>query len=212
MIIALFDYISYRAKRGRYSRISIEREGGNLASPELYGFLKEARPLDSMLYHGSNSFLSWTVMYFTNCVWSHVASFGENGYLYDMTTHGYIKHHFSSYLDGNGYIILRRPKQPPNQEQIQKAIQWAEARIGCPFSWKNVLWMGVEILLGSHHNYHFRISLDFLIFCAVFLPVGLLNHVFGYIILSVMIVYCCIVLVNRPRRIEDAKKLFRQEP
>lgn len=212
MIFALLDYLNYRKHRGPYSPATIERQGGKFATQSLYSCLEDAQPGDHMLYHGSNSILSWLVMYFTESIWSHIAVFGENGYLYDLTTSGLIKHHFSDYLDGNGYITLGRQKQI-TKEQVQKSIQWVEEQLkrGCRFSWWKVFCLGVAILFGGHRHYRFRLTIDFLVLCNLFLPLSFLSPTYGYVSHALMILHCCVVLLNRPRRVAMAASLMPKD-
>jgi hypothetical protein len=200
MIFAIVDYLKYRFRKGHYAHSSILQEGGRLAAPELYGDLERAHPGDILIYHGSNSILSWLVMYYTDSVWSHTASFGENGALYDATTGGVIKHHFSDYLDENGYIALMTPTPPMTSDEIRASIQWAEKQIGAGFNWWGVLRFWAAIVLGSHCLYRFRYTADFLVLGTFLLPLGFLWPSLGWAILATMGCYCLVVVLTRPRR------------
>src|SRR5665213_2801633 len=114
MLLALLDYFYYRRGKGIYSHAALERQGGKVAAPGLAPLLEVCKPGDHLLHHTSNSIQSWLVMYFTASPWSHVTVLAKGGQLYDMTTDGFRIHHFSDYLDGNGYILVLHPKQPFN--------------------------------------------------------------------------------------------------
>jgi hypothetical protein len=109
MIFAVLDYISYRFRRGAYSDERIQAEGGSLATKENYPHPERFRPGDIVFLHTADSFLSWTVMYYTSSVWSHTATVTTDGNIVDATTGGVFEHPLDDYLSMAGATSWLRP-------------------------------------------------------------------------------------------------------
>lgn len=144
-------------------------------------------------------------MYFTASAWSHITVMGRHGQLYDMTTDGFRIHHFSNYLDGSGYILVRRPNQPFD---VDSAIAYANSCIGTKFNWFGVIRLGYIIVLGAHPSYNFRLSVDVFLIAAPFLCLGLLKPFLGWCVFAAMLCYCVTVIFNIPARRRMARNMF----
>ena len=140
-LFALIDYFKYRLKRGRYSCTALEKAGWKLATRDnLLPFADKFKIGDVLFYHDPNSVRGWMIMYWTDCVASHVAGFVENGQLLDATTSGVMKHPFTDYLDGRSYLCIKTPTLLPCVRFPQvvrcrlplrlRLLSWLQATLG----------------------------------------------------------------------------------
>jgi hypothetical protein len=136
-------------------------------------------------------------MYYTGpTIWSHVTTFGHNGYIYDTTTKGVTKHHVSDYFDGNTYIAVMQSERM-SEEERRAGLFRAETLVGHKFNWLGVLIFWLMIILGKEEEYRFRYSLDIIILLTF---LSMLSSRFVTIQLCVnglMFIYISIVIFNR---------------
>src|ERR1039458_498005 len=179
MIFAILDYMNYRRRRGTYSDASIRAEGGQLAVPENFPHPEQFKMPTLVALHTADCFLSWLVMYYTSSVWSHVASFSENGYIIDATTDGVIEHPFSDYLDGKSYILIKTFEIKTTDEQQKGVLAWAREQVGCGFNWVGVIRLFLYTIFGFRDKYRVRYSVDFLLLAGCFTPIWLVRPSIG---------------------------------
>jgi hypothetical protein len=197
MIFAIIDYLKYRFNKGIYSKVSITKDNVYLADKNCLPVLESCKPLDILLVHTKNSFLSWLVMYYTGpTIWSHVATFGYNGYIYDATTKGVIKHHISDYFDGNTYIAVRQ-LEGVSEEKRKEASFFLETNVGCKFNWKGILMLWLKIISGKNDHYRLRYSSDIIIALLFLALLSCRFFVMQVFITVVLLVYISVVVFNK---------------
>ncbi len=175
MLFALYDYCKYRLRLGKYSDKFLRDHDFLPADKEYFTDLSQLTAGCVFFYHAKNSFISWLVMYYTNSYVSHCANFVENGFLIDCTLQGVIKHPFTDYLDGRGYICIKTPRGLTD-EAAREISQTAHRFVGKPYDWKGALNLGLFYILGRQESFRISCILDFL---TVLLPVMLLSYKFA---------------------------------
>jgi len=177
MVFALVDYLLYRSRLGKYHPRAIEGSGGILATRENFPANANLWPGDVLIMHTCRSFLSWCVMYYTSSVWSHTALYAGDDRLVDATTAGVLEHPFADYLDGNAYIVVRRPKGATPEEGPQ-VVNAARKFLGRPFGWHKVYAIWLRTMLGGE-LYRLKFTGDLLAVSVPLLVVLYLAH--GYL-------------------------------
>lgn len=211
MLFAISDYIKYKLQIGMYCMKAIEENYATAHTMNATECTNTCKTGDILLVHTTNSFLSWLVMYYTGpTIWSHVATFGSGGYIYDVTINGVIKHHVSDYIDGRSYVAVRRLSgiSEEKRAEMEKYLDEIIHR-KCKFNWKGVVKMGLLIVLGARKSFRFRYLCDFLILIiAILLLVQGLPALF-WIICSLGLLYSVVVFTNCSLRILKGEKFPR---
>jgi len=191
MIFALVDYLQYRWRRGRYSERSLEEKNLRRATEENFADFRDYSLGDMLYVSTADSFKSWIVMYWTNAVISHVATFYGDGILHDCTTGGVIRHSFSDYLDGKSYLGVMRLPAGLDKEKMKAFL---DRTVGDGYNWRGVFRLALLISSGAHPSFSWRLYLDIaliiasLIWVFILVPVTLaVVPMIGLIALTVVV-------------------------
>ena len=220
MLLALTDYICYRLGKGHYSPDAFAQQHAVLAIPENFPDLSRFLPGDIFFYHTRNSFISWIIMYYTNGIWSHTGTIAGGGRIIDATTSGVIEHPLSDYLDGNGYIAIK--KIDITDAGREKMMAFMRQQLGKDFNWTGVLRLFLCIVFGAHAHYSVRYLMDFLLLAAAMWAILFWTRLGQMSIVFAVAAYLIIVILNTPKRIskrqclaqlrKDEKAQQRSEP
>lgn len=190
MIPALLDWITYRTECGKYSEKKLYRD----SAVPIEEVLKQLRPMDIVLVHTRGSFISWSVMYFTNSIWSHAALVSEDGNVIDATTTGAIEHPLTDFLESNCHVAVRKLSDVDDSVRAE-GLKWARERIGTPFNWRGVFRLLIFILAGKR-EYRIRYFFDIVFLLT---PLGLLGiwwKPFLWFYLALILTYTMLVSFN----------------
>jgi hypothetical protein len=138
MIFAALDYLRYKLRKGNYSDSAIRAEGGRLAIAENFADWERLASGHIFMYHGADSILSWSVMYFTSSIWSHTGMFTEHGRIVDSTTGGVVEHSLSDYFDGRSYMAILTFKEPLSLQESSSLVTSLRRDVGCRFNWRGI--------------------------------------------------------------------------
>lgn len=158
----------------------------------------KCKPGDMLFVHTTGSILSWAVMYYTGpTIWSHVATFGRDGYLYDCTTQGVIEHHISDYFDGKSYIAVISLSSDIPKNSRKKMMLFCEQKLGNGFNWKGIFFFWLRIITGNDEDFRLCCVADIFILLSVpmlmFYKFPTISSVFFFL----SIVYILVVAVSR---------------
>ena len=148
MFFAVFDYLSFRSRQGRYSR-------NNSSEPMSYGFegcipeeiIQTMQPGDAILFASFNWWVSWLIMYITSSQVSHLAMYIGNRRIIHATLSGAAVDPIESLCEPKARILVTRlPLPPGTQDSINESK--LEGLLGTPYSYKTVIIKGLRILSG----------------------------------------------------------------
>lgn len=162
MLCAVFDYLTYRLKKGRYSDEYLRSQHLLPADENHFPDLSVVKPGSVLFYHPTNSFLGWLVMYYTDGFISHCASVVDDNAVVDCTLSGVIQHSLADYTDGSGYIAFREPLGLTDElgERLSKTVK---SKIGCAYSWPKALFLFWLSVTGRQPAFRILWLLDFTI-------------------------------------------------
>ena len=196
MLFALYDYIKYRLKKGIYSDSALNSEGTLLTQEYLNNHHIDEG--STIFFHRRNSFLSWTICYYTSSIWSHVATVTENNYVLDVTTLGIIEHSLLDYSDGNIFFCCFKFKDVP-QNIIHNGLANRRKNIGTPYGWLKAIRIFIYIIFAKKKNdFHLKFLIDFLI---IFIALYLIST------WSILIYIACIYVIMVVTNIITVQKL-----
>ena len=159
MIFAFIDYWKYRKRKGRYSHQALTNQGLNLATLDNFRNYK-SYPLGHILFVSTtDSSLSWAIMYCTNSTLSHTAIFYGNGVLQDCTTSGVVRRSFDRYLDDKSYLKVIPPPGGTNFAHMREIMNQS---LGARYNWLGAFRMLLNIIIGNHPGFSWRIYSDLL--------------------------------------------------
>jgi hypothetical protein len=119
MIFALFDYVQYHLKRGRYGADQKDAAMGYLSHygeiPD--GVISELIPSDVIFTQRLDSLMSWGPMYFGSASVDHVGVYIGNGLIAHMTLSGPRRHHLNVVARG-ARVLAVRPTVQAMQESF----------------------------------------------------------------------------------------------
>jgi hypothetical protein len=212
MLFAILDYVRYRRRKGIYSDANLQKQGGRLAIAKNFPDVASFDATYLFFCHTRYSVLSWLVMYYTSCPWSHTGSFAEQGRIIDATTAGVIEHSLSDYFDGRSFIVIKRLKEDIfSAKEKAEMLKWLRNTVGKKYAWFKVLRLFWNIISGSHELYRLRYSADFLIIALLLAPVSLWSPVIGILIGTMSAIYLLIVVTNTPKRRVMRQLLMEEE-
>jgi hypothetical protein len=208
MIFALSDLIAYTFSLGQYSAKSVFEQNGFLAEKKLLDKLKNVKVGNQLFVYTRFSILSWGVMYYQGGLWSHVATFAENGILIDATIGGVIEHSVEDYLDGKSYILIIDINA--TEYQRNKILDEMRKFIGCGFNYYGVFRLWLRTIFGVNDNWKLKFTLDIIllfILAAMILP--RFETIFSLIgIAYILLVGVALIVKNI---IKDAKNKLKSE-
>jgi hypothetical protein len=193
MTFALWDYLSYRLRRGRYGR-NIRRNalaaGWENGIPN--NILDVLRDGDGLAFLTFDSFLAWLVMYFTSTSISHVGIYAHPRRILHMTLSGTALEPLSNYFRSNIWIL---PAKFPEAPRAGRSVDdFYPEYAGKRYSYWSAVWKGLNIIAGRNWPYFrwkFVVDLIFLMILVVIpvwgadgLPfVGLAGACYGGLVL-----------------------------
>ncbi|MBN1787162.1 MAG: hypothetical protein JW806_02070 [Sedimentisphaerales bacterium] len=207
MIFALIDYLKYKNQKGIYGLESIHKYNAVLAEPSLLPKLEKCKPGDILFVHTAGSIMSWAVMYYTGPgIWSHCATFGKEGYLYDCTTQGVIERHISDYFDGKSYIAVMSIGNKLPDKQRKKMTLRAEQILGAGFDWKGIFFFWLSIISGNNEDFRVCCVADIIILIVSLMGIFYKILILRYVFLALGVLYLLVVVFSRVRM-----KIFKRE-
>jgi hypothetical protein len=119
MIFALFDFLQYRLRKGRYGADQKDAAMGDLSH---YGevpehVINELRPADTIFTQRLDSIMSWGTMYFGSSSVDHVGVYVGGGLIEHMTLNGPRRHSLNVVARG-ARILAVRPTLRAMQESF----------------------------------------------------------------------------------------------
>jgi hypothetical protein len=198
MLFALYDYIHYRRRSGRFSR-DIARSslmGGAFEGTIPDIIFTELKPGDVFFVQTFSSRISWAIMYLTNSQVSHVAMYLGNRNITHATDAGVVIEPVESFFDSNTRILpciwhILEDKRDEIEPLIRS--KWE----GWPYGYRVILIKGLRIIVGRDWPYfRWAFLLDIaLILFVLDLPFLLY---FRFPVISLLIlVYLLIISFNR---------------
>lgn len=109
MIFALFDFIQYRLRKGRYGADQKDAAMGGLSH---YGevpehVINELRPADLFFTQRLDSIMSWGTMYFGSSSVDHIGVYVGSGQILHMTLSGPRRHSLNVVARGARVLVVR---------------------------------------------------------------------------------------------------------
>lgn len=206
MLFALRDYCEYRRRSGRYSDHALRGVGLRKAVAEEFPGWRQL-PLGTLLFaHTAKSFLSWSVMYLTNSVLSHVAMVYGDGVVHDVTTAGVMRHSIANYFDNASYIQF---KPCPVGADLQCMRVTLDSNLGHRFNWLGVLKLGAHIVIANHTSFRWRLAGDILFVTLLITALtAALSPGAVFLPATAAILYLAIVIFNRTCRRRAIEQQF----
>lgn len=213
MLFALWDYIKYRRRMGRYSDAELVRQGARCATQANFSDQSE-RPRGTVIqFHTRYSYLSWMVMYYSDSVWSHLAIIVSSDDVVHSTTSGVLRHPFLALCDERSYLRLLAPIE---NEAGAKAGAHAETLVGRQYDWGETIYTFRDTILGTLGRYRLSYFLDAVFLFVLTAIAGLWLPPLFWFSLGALTMYGLIVIVNiylrRRFAIDEGEpvKLFRR--
>jgi hypothetical protein len=124
MIFAILDFVNYKNKTKNYSFDAIKKEGGIELNDLNFDKIFPLKP-GTIFIHPPNSFLSWLIMYYTSCIWSHVMTTFDYDNVVDVTLKGVIIHPFRDYFDKGFYSLIFHFNLPNEKKTFETQKKFA---------------------------------------------------------------------------------------
>lgn len=176
MLYALYDYIAYKRRKGRFGN---DLKYGIMASAwegEIPSFVIDTlSDGDPLFFQTFNSFGAWLIMYGTNSQVSHVGIYAEGGRIFHMTPPRSVIEPLQNCFHKDVRILPC--KNGPTPKQGRPIEIYAAEMAGEPYGYAGVIMKALRILSGRDHQYfRWKFFLDVsLLFILIDIPIILLT-------------------------------------
>jgi hypothetical protein len=178
MLFALFDYLQFARKKGRYgaeqrSNMAIAFEGCPPAEA-----VEQMLPGDIFLTQRLDDWFSWAMMYFSSSSVDHCGIYVGGGEVMHMTFRGGKKHRLDYVAEGARFLVVRPDlrsfkrvdeKERKNAEEPEEPGETGKRRFYHRFPPRlQLTWGAVEIVLGFYpERFRWKFVVDLVILAAV---------------------------------------------
>jgi hypothetical protein len=191
LIFAIYDYLVYKLKRGKYSNRKLDEVKAILLTNDLF-----LQPGSIIFFHTRNSFISWIICYYSNSIWSHTGIISFDNKIIDATTAGVIEHPLIDYADGNTYYEAWKLKNIPNNDIEKMIFKMREEHLGLPYGWLKVFNLFIITIFAIKKDaFRLRYLIDFSVLLLILYFI--INLYILKVILAIIIgLYWFIVIKN----------------
>lgn len=198
MLFALYDYVQYRLRAGRYAMGSPRSIMGAAFEGAIPGrTLAELQAGDVLFLAHYGSRVSWPLMYLGGCEITHMALFVGDGRIVHQTLGGPAKQVLSGLSDPEMRFLPLKLRTTEAQRQVLSMAADQIVADGSKYDWKSIWTIGRRAVLGRYLRCFRWWFLPDVFFVLLLLDLPFLLWLRHPVVLWIFPVYVMAVCINR---------------